>query len=139
MLNIGEAARQGGVSVEALRYYEQQGLIDPPDRDTNGYRRYTPEVVRHIRFIKRAQDVGFTLRDVGDLLSLRADPGASCRDVQGRALGKLHEIEEKIKVLSRMRDVLRTWTNACPSNGAVSECPILDALESEERDGYASR
>ena len=131
MLNIGEAARQGGVSVETLRYYEQQGLIKSPDRDTNGYRRYVPDVVRRIRFIKRAQDLGFTLRDIAELLSLKADPGASCGDVRDQALGKLNEIEEKIEVLSRMRDVLRTWTEACPSQGPVDACPILDALNGE--------
>jgi len=132
VLNIGEAARKGGVSVEALRYYEQQSLIVPPDRDANGYRKYAPEVVRRIRFIKRAQDVGFTLRDIGDLLSLKADSGSSCSDVRNRALGKLSEIDEKIEVLSRMRDVLSTWTNACPSEGPVSACPILDALDRED-------
>ncbi len=139
MLNIGEAARQGGVSVETLRYYEQQGLIEPPDRDANDYRKYTPEVVPQIRFIKRAQDVGFTLRDIGELLSLKADPSASCSDIQDRAIGKLHEIEEKIEVLSKMRDVLRTWTNACPSKGPVGDCPILEALGIEARGGHANR
>lgn len=139
MLNIGDIARQGGVSVETLRYYEQQGLIETPDRDANGYRKYAPEVVRHIQFIKRAQDVGFTLRDIGDLLSLKADPGASCSDVRDRALGKLSEIEEKIDVLSRMRDVLSTWTNACPSTGPVSACPILDALEARKGPANADR
>ncbi|MBO6519269.1 MAG: heavy metal-responsive transcriptional regulator [Rhodospirillales bacterium] len=132
MLNIGEAARQGGVTVETLRYYERQGLIASPDRGRNGYRKYAPEVVRRIRFIKRAQDVGFTLRDVGELLSLRADAGASCGDVRHRALGKLSEIEEKIEVLSRMRDVLGTWTAACPSTGPVDACPILDALDGKD-------
>lgn len=132
MLNIGEAARQGGVSIETLRYYEQQGLILSPDRDANGYRKYEPDVVRRIRFIKRAQDVGFTLRDIRELLSLKADPGASCSDVRDRAVGKLIEIKEKIDVLSRMRDVLSTWTDACPSRGPVDVCPILDALDGEE-------
>lgn len=132
LLNIGEAARQGGVTVETLRYYEQQGLIVSPDRDANGYRKYVPEVVRRIRFIKRAQDVGFTLRDISELLSLKADPGASCSDVRDRAIGKLNEIEEKIEVLSRMRDVLSTWSDACPSKGPVDACPILDALDGED-------
>ena len=132
MLNIGEAARQSGVSVQTLRYYEQQGLVVSPDRDVNGYRRYVPDVVRRIRFIKRAQDVGFTLRDIAELLSLKTDPGASCSDVRDRALGKLHEIEEKLEVLSQMRDVLITWTDACPSRGPVDACPILDALDSED-------
>lgn len=129
MLNIGEIARQGGVSVETMRYYEQQGLIPTPDRDTNGYRRYSPDAVRQIQFIKRAQDVGFTLKDIGDLLTLKADPGASCCDVRERARGKLTEIDEKLAVLLRMRDVLATWTDACPSEGPVSACPILDALD----------
>ncbi len=129
MLNIGEIARQGGVSVETMRYYEQQGLIAPPDRDANGYRKYSPDTVRRVRFIKRAQDVGFTLKDTGDLLTLKADPGASCLDVRERAQGKLAEIDEKLAVLLRMRDVLATWTDACPSEGPVSACPILDALD----------
>lgn len=132
VLNIGEAAQQGGVSVEALRYYERQGLIATPGRDGNGYRRFEPDVVRRIRFIKRAQDVGFTLRDISDLLSLKESPGASCNDVRERALGKLDEIEAKIGMLSRMRDVLAEWTDACPSEGPVSACPILDALEQRD-------
>lgn len=133
MLNIGEAARQGGVSVETLRYYEQQGLIVSPERGANGYRKYLPEVVRRIRFIKRAQEVGFTLRDIGELLSLKSDSSASCSDVRDRAFGKLSEIEEKIRVLSNMRDVLSTWTDACPSKGPIAACPILDALDREDQ------
>ncbi|MEQ8322069.1 MAG: heavy metal-responsive transcriptional regulator [Rhodospirillales bacterium] len=129
MLNIGEVARLGGVSVEAMRYYEQQGLIAPPDRNANGYRKYSPEAIRRIRFIKRAQDVGFTLKDIGDLLALKADPGASCRDVRERAQYKLVEIEEKLAVLAQMRDVLAKWTSTCPSEGQVNACPILDALD----------
>ncbi len=132
MLNIGEAARQGGVSVEAMRYYERQGLLAAPDRDANGYRRYTPAAVRRIKFIKRAQDVGFTLRDIGDLLFLKVDPGASCSDVRDRARAKLGEIDEKIEVLMRMRFALAEWTDACPSEAPVSECPILDALDRDD-------
>ena len=132
MLNIGEAARQGGVSVEALRYYERQGLIAAPDRNANGYRRYAPAAVQRVRFIKRAQDVGFTLNDIGDLLSLKGDPGASCGDVRDRARTKLDEIDQKIAVLTRMRTVLAAWTDACPSEGPVRECPILDALDRED-------
>lgn len=104
-------------------------MITPPDRDANGYRKYSPDAVRRIRFIKRAQDVGFTLKDIADLLNLRADPGASCRDVRERARNKLTEIDTKISVLNRIRDVLATWTDACPSRGPVSACPIIDALD----------
>lgn len=131
MLNIGEVAQQCCVTVETLRYYEREGLIPSPERGANGYRRYSPDVIRRIRFIKRAQDVGFTLKDTADLLSLRTDPGASCKDVQKRALEKLSEIDEKVEMLIRMRDILTIWANACPSEGPVSECPILDALDSE--------
>ena len=135
MLNIGEVARQGGVTVETLRYYEQQGLIATPDRDANGYRKYAPDAVRRVRFIKRAQDVGFMLKDIADLLNLRADPGASCRDVRERVENKLSEIDGKIEVLNRMRLVLNTLTDACPSEGPVSECPIIDALDGLPRTG----
>lgn len=131
MLNIGETARRGGVSVEAMRYYERLGLIVAPDRDGNGYRKYPAEAVRRVRFIKRAQDVGFTLKDVSELLSLKADPGASCRDVRDRARNKLDEIDDKIAMLTRMRGVLAAWTEACPNDGPVEECPILDALGRE--------
>ncbi|MAO57557.1 MAG: heavy metal-responsive transcriptional regulator [Rhodospirillaceae bacterium] len=139
MLNIGDVAGQGGVTVETLRYYEREGLIEAPDRDANGYRKYAPEVVRQIQFIKRAQDVGFTLKDIKELLSLKADPGASCRDVRARAEGKISEMGEKIVMLQRMKAVLADWAAACPDAGPVDQCPILDALDQETEGHHGSR
>jgi len=134
MLNIGQAAKKGGVSVETLRYYEREGLVPSPERDANGYRRYQSDAVRHIRFIKRAQHVGFTLKDIRELLSLRTDPGASCRDVRARASGKVREMEEKIAVLEGMRSVLSDWVRECSGDGPVAECPILDALDADDHE-----
>lgn len=132
MLTIGTVARKGGVSVETLRFYEREGLIPAPDRAANGYRLYASDAVARVRFIKRAQDVGFTHKDIKELLSLRADPRASCRDVRNRATRKLKDIEAKMAVLERMRSVLAAWVEECPSRGPVDECPIIDALESDE-------
>ena len=132
MLSIGKVAHDGGVTVDTLRYYEREGLIPAPDRGANGYRRYPPDTIKRVRFIKRAQDVGFTHRDIRELLSLRGDPNASCRDVRSRATGKIQEIESKIAVLARMKSVLSEWVSNCPSRGPVAACPIIDALESDE-------
>lgn len=139
MLNIGEVARQVGVSVEAMRYYEREGLIAVPDRDANGYRRYEPDAVRHIRFIKRAQEVGFTLKDIKDLLTLKGDPNASCCDVRMRAEDKVRDMDRKIATLTKMRDVLSAWVEECRGTGPVTDCPILDALEAEEKVRRADR
>lgn len=136
MLNIGEVARECGVTVEALRFYEREDLLPAPDRDTNGYRRYAPDAVRRVRFIKRAQEVGFTLGDIRDLLSLQTDPGASCADVRERAGARVREMEDKIAVLARMKAVLEGWIDECRGEGPVSRCPILDALDGDmERNG----
>jgi MerR family transcriptional regulator, copper efflux regulator len=132
MLNIGDVARKSGVSVEAMRYYEREGLITAPGRDVNGYRCFEVDAIRQVRFIKRAQEVGFTLKDIKELLSLRTDPAASCCDVRDRATDKVINIDQKIATLTNMRSVLAAWIEECRGAGPVSECPILDALESEE-------
>lgn len=134
MLNIGDVARESGVSVEALRYYERQGLVAAPDRDDNGYRLYRPDAVARIRFIKRAQEVGFTLSDVKELLALQARPGASCGDVRMRAAGKMREIEGKIATLQRMKTFLEAWTAQCVDAAPAERCPVLDALKNDEPD-----
>ncbi len=139
MLNIGDVARQGGVTVETLRYYEREGLVKAAGRGSNGYRRFAAEAVRRVHFIKRAQEVGFTLKDIKELLSLKADPGASCGDVRARAEGKISEMEEKIAMLQRMKAVLADWAAACPDAGPVDQCPILDALDQETEGHHGGR
>jgi MerR family transcriptional regulator, copper efflux regulator len=126
-LTIGKAAKEAGVNVETIRFYERRGLIEQP-RKGAGYRLYPPEMVARIRFIRQAQQIGFSLRETQDLLSLRADPRADCADVRQRALTKIDEVDQKIADLQRIRAALETVVEACPGRGGLEACTILDAL-----------
>lgn len=131
-LTIGQVAGQAGVDVETVRYYEREGLIEEPARRASGYRQYGEEVVDRLRFIREAKELGFTLNEIKDLLSLKLDPSSSCAEVKGRAEAKIADIEEKIRTLQRMKRALGKLTKACSGDGPTSECPILDALEPKE-------
>ena len=126
---IGNLARQAEVGVETIRFYERKGLIEQPRR-ASGFRHYPQEEARRIRFIKRAQELGFTLKEIKDLLGLNSDPKARCSDVKSRADGKLAEIDSKITDLKRIRTSLRRISQTC-GNGkrALAHCRILDCLE----------
>ena len=126
----GEIARRTGVNIETVRYYEQRGLIPRPSRSASGYRTYTEDYVERILFIKRAQELGFTLQEIVELLSLRVDPEMDRGEVKQRAEAKLADIEEKIRTLQRMKRALTKLTAACDGCGSTNECPILEALES---------
>jgi MerR family transcriptional regulator, copper efflux regulator len=128
-LKIGEVARQTGVSVEAIRYYERLGLIGEAPRTRSGYRRFAPGVLRRLRFIQRAQRLGFSLEQIRELLELRSSPRASAADVRRLAQAKLAQVESKLADLERIRQALLDVSCACSGRGAVSDCPILEALE----------
>jgi MerR family mercuric resistance operon transcriptional regulator len=128
-LSIGQAARQAGVGVETVRFYEREGLLEQPERRPSGYRQYDSQVVERLRFIRRAKELGFTLKEIAELLSLRLDPTKKSGDVKRRAEAKLADIESKIKTLRRMHKALSKLTAACSGHGKTSDCPILDALE----------
>ena len=128
-LTIGDVAKQAGVGVETIRFYERKGLIDQPSRPASGFRRYDDQMPRRIRFIRHAQDLGFTLREIRELLDLRIDPNVSCADVKAKALAKVAEVEEKLASLARMREALVAITKSCAGEGPTTECPILDALD----------
>lgn len=132
MLRIGKLAATTGVSVPTIRYYEQIGLLPEADRTASGYRRFAPEAVRRLRFIRRAQQLGFSLDEIRELLELRATagPAADRATVQARTEAKLTELEAKIADLEAMQRVLRGLHRACCEGGTTSTCPILDALES---------
>lgn len=128
-LTTGQVARQAHVNVETVRYYERRGLLPEPARRPSGYRNYSPDAVRRIRFIRHAQQLGFSLQEVSELLRLRVDPEIPCSEVKQRAEAKHGEIERRIDDLRRMQQALTALADACTGEGPISECPILDALE----------
>ena len=126
-LTIGRAAREAGVNIETVRFYERRGLIEQPPKG-DGYRVYSADQVARIRFIKEAQQIGFMLSEIGELLTLRADPSADCAAVREQAVAKLDEVHRKIEQLQRVGAALETLIAACPRRGALQECSIMDAL-----------
>jgi MerR family copper efflux transcriptional regulator len=134
-ITIGELARRAGVNVETIRFYEREGLIAQPPRRRSGYRQYPEDAVRRIRFIRHAKELGFTLLEIADLLSLRVARGTTCDAVRTRATAKIADIDRKMLDLERMRTALKELTRACVGRGPTGECPILEALD---RTGAAS-
>lgn len=130
-LNIGELARAADVGVDTIRFYEREGLIAAPPRRESGYRQYPPDTVRRVRFIRRAKDLGFTLKEIGELLSLRVDPDTSCADVRQVAKDKLADVRQRIAELQRIEIVLDRLARSCRGRGPTSECPILDLLDEQ--------
>jgi MerR family mercuric resistance operon transcriptional regulator len=130
-LTIGQVARHAGVGIETVRFYERQGLLEEPARKESGYRQYPEDVVARLRFIKRAKELGFSLKEIKELLALRVDPDTTCAEVKSRAEAKIADIEEKIQALLRIKKALVKLTKACSGHGPTSECPILDALDKE--------
>jgi len=134
-LRVGQLAQRAGVNVQTIHYYERRGLLPRPPRTDSNYRAYPEEAVLRVRFIKRAQELGFTLKEIKELLSLRAAPRTRCTDVRKRAQAKVQDIDSKLRTLRAMRKALTKLIGECSGSGPVSECPILEALDSvgEER------
>ncbi len=133
--NHRSIGKKAGVNIETIRYYERRGLIPKPSRRESGYRQYTRETVTRIQFIKRAKELGFSLREILELLSLRLDPATTCGDVKKRAEIKIADIEEKIRILQGMKRALITLTLECKGSGPARECPILEALDTKVGSG----
>jgi MerR family transcriptional regulator, copper efflux regulator len=131
---IGEVANRAGVGVETVRFYERKGLLAEPPRLASGYRQYSLDAVRRILFIHRAQALGFSLREVSELLSLRLEKQMqSCGEVRRRAEAKLAEIDSRIAALVEMKAALKPLVDACRGTADANECcPILAAIDSEE-------
>ena len=131
-LTIGKLARQANVGVETLRYYERRGLIEPQCRTDSGYRLYDDDARKRLQFIRRAQTLGFSLDEVGELLSLSHRPTASAADVKQLARVKIDDIETRIRDLERMKTALSSLEERCPGHaGTTADCPILAALNEE--------
>lgn len=130
-LTIGSLAKQAGVGTQTIRFYERKGLLRQPARRPSGYRQYSREEAKRIRFIRRAQELGFTLSEIKDFLELRISARATCRDVKARTDQKLDEIESKIQDLKRMQRSLKKLSVSCTGSvkTSTSGCPILDCFE----------
>jgi MerR family mercuric resistance operon transcriptional regulator len=128
ILTIGNLAKQADVSIETIRYYQRIGLLKEPDKPDSGYRQYTNDAIARIRFIKRAQQVGFTLKEIAELLSL---DGSHCADVRKIAEQKYQQIDEQIKDLMALRNVLDALVKGCQSNPSIEYCSLINALSNE--------
>ncbi len=131
-LKIGEVAERGGVNLQTIRYYEREGLLPEPPRLASGYRMFPEKTVRRVKFIKRAQELGFRLAEIRELLSLRLDHHRSSSEVRALAEAKISDIEEKIRTLKAMKKALSRVTAQCSGCGPASDCPILESIDSGE-------
>lgn len=132
-MRIGELAQRAGVGVDTVRYYEREGILPPADRAESGYRRYRPDDVARLQFVRRAKALGFTLTEIAELLALSGQRGADMVAMRTAAQTKLADVDTKLAELTRIRAGLHTLISACPGHGALATCPILAALTQETR------
>jgi MerR family mercuric resistance operon transcriptional regulator len=135
MLSIGQVAKQLGVGVETVRFYERQGLLEEPERRPSGFRQYDESIVKRITFIKQAKKLGFTLNEIKDLLSLRHDPDTDCEVVKLRAMKKIRDVHAKIDSLVKITNALLKITRNCPGKGELIGCHLLEFLELNQTNG----
>lgn len=128
-LSTGELAERCDVNVQTLRYYERRGILPEPPRTESGYRRYPPSAAARVRFVKRAQRLGFSLARIEELLDLRVRPDPACDEARARAVALREEIDGKLAELERMRRTLDELIAACETGPEAGECPILETLE----------
>lgn len=132
-LTIGQLAKKVGVNVQTVRYYERLRLLDPTARKPSGYRLYGQDEERRLRFIKNAQALGFTLREIADLLNLRVTAAARCGDVRRKAQAKLEQVTAKLRDLRTLERALMSLIRTCRAGQPTEQCPILQCLERERR------
>ncbi len=130
---IGGLAKAANVGVETVRFYERKGLLQTPERNKSAYRQYDRDAVDRLKFIRRAQQVGFTLKEIEDLLGLRDDPDARRADVRERATNKIADINAKVRDLLAMRESLTNLLSSCEGDGPASACPIITTLQDHEK------
>lgn len=136
---IGEVASRSRVNKETVRYYEKRNLIPEPDRRRSGYRIFTQRHIDQIKFIKRAQELGFTLSEIKELLELRMDEDTTCSEMRNEAQEKYQDVVEKIEDLQRIKNTLIDLIDSCSGDGPKGDCPILGALEGETKEGKELR
>lgn len=136
-MNIGDVARAVGISAKMIRYYEQTGLIPPARRNASGYRTYAPADVHRLQFIRRARELGFSMNEIGDLLSLWNDKSRHSADVKRLAQAHIADLEQKIDNLRRITATLQTLIDCCAGDERP-DCPILDGLEQMQNQGLST-
>lgn len=134
-MTIGRLAEQTGVPIDTIRYYERSGLLPPPQRRASGYREYASADVERLRFIRRAKELGFSLEEIGELLTLTAQRSNDMRGVKRKAEQRLAEVEHRIRELQRVRRGLKALIAACPGHGDLATCPIVAALSPRTNHG----
>lgn len=135
-LSIGQVATAGNVNIQTIRYYERRGLFPPPRRTAAGYRQYPDDAVARLRFIKHAQELGFSLDEIQGLLGLRVRHGAACDAVEQKARQKIEVVQQRIRDLQRMKRTLERLAAACAARRPMDDCPILEVLEDDDDTGH---
>ena len=130
-LTIGAVAKRTGLGIQTVRFYEREGLLEEPPRSSSGYRTYDESAVRRLGFIRRAQELGFSLKEIRELISLEQNEDADCDQVRGIANAKLDTIEDKIADLKRMQAALEKVVRSCTGGGTIRDCVIMDCLQTE--------
>jgi len=128
-LTRGQLAKTSGVNPETIRYYEKLGLLPKPLRTESGYRLFSEEDIKRIKFIKRAKELGFTLKEIKELLQLRFETEGECSEVREIAEIKLKDVQKKIEDLEKIKSILEELINQCPSKGSILKCPIISSIE----------
>lgn len=131
-LTTGRLAKLAGVNPATVRFYENEGLITKPVRTASGYRVFQPDAARRLRFVKRAQELVFSLNEIKDLLALRLTPGTTRADIRARADAKIADIDEKIRALKAIKRTLHALSERCSGCGPTDDCPILDSFDGVE-------
>ena len=138
-LTIDKLAEQAGLEIDAVQFYERQGLIEPQPRTDSNCRLYPQEEVSRLRFIKQTKALGFSLDEIKDLLFLKHDPHATKKDIKNRTLSKIEEIQNEILDLYRKKGALEHLASSCDGHGPVDECPILEALDSNNQESLGCK
>ena len=126
---IGQLSLKAGLNVQTIYFYERRGLLPRARRNASGYRLYDDEALRRVLFVKRAQELGFALKEIIELLAIRMLPNSNCDIVRSKTEGKLSAVESKLRDLARMRDALSTLVVSCRERAIGSECPILTSID----------
>lgn len=135
-LTISQVATAADVNVQTIRYYERRGLFPTPRRTPAGYRQYSDDAVARLRFIKHAQNLGFSLQEIQELLGLRVRHGAACDAVERKTRRKIEVVQQRIRDLQRMKRTLQRLAAACAARRPTDDCPILEVLEEHEDVGH---